>query len=120
MELSVAVWNGSLTQKESTQIERVQKCAFHIILGQAFTNYHEALIALDLDSLEDRRAHLSLKFALKAEKNPKFKTWFKPNSKFGKARTLQPKYYPVKTRSERLEKGPIGYLTNLLNAHYSS
>ena len=93
------------------------KCAFHIILGQAYTTYHDALISLDLDSLEGRRTRLSLKFALKAEKNSKFKTWFKPNPKFGKARTLQPKYFPVKTRSERLEDGRIGYLTNLLNAH---
>ena len=120
LELSVPVWNGSLTHKEINQIERVQKCALHIILGQAYSSYEDALSVLDLDSLEDRRTHLSLKFALKAEKNTKFKSWFKPNPKFGKARTQQPKYYPIKTCNERLKRGPIGYLTNLLNAHYSS
>ena len=33
MELAVAVWELGLTENESTQIERVQKVAFHIFLG---------------------------------------------------------------------------------------
>ena len=119
LELASPVWTGSITKNEIIQIERVQKCALHIILGHAYTTYQEALYLLNLDPLQTRRKHLALKFALKAENHPKFRTWFKPNPKFGKTRTLQPKYYPIRSSNWRLERSPIGYLTTLLNNHYS-
>ena len=120
LELAVPAWNGSLTCKEKVQIERVQKCAFHLILGNLYISYEKSLEVLNLETLEDRRSSLSLNFALKVEKNPKFKPWFKLNPKFQKSRTKQPKYCPVKSSHARLERSPIGYLTNLLNTYYNS
>ena len=120
LELAVPVWNGGITIHETIQLERVQKCAFHIILGKNYVSYSQALEVLNLESLEDRRHNLSLKFALKAEKNSKFKSWFKVNPKFCNSRTKQPKYIPIHAQHSRLEKSPIGYLTQLLNMHYSS
>ena len=118
LELAVPVWNGSITKNESYLLERVQRCAFHIILGQSYESYDNALDQLNLESLEKRRFSLSLKFALKAERSSKFKSWFKPNPKFGKTRTAQPKYHPTIANHERLERSPIAYLTRILNAHY--
>ena len=91
MELAVPAWNGRITCKEKFQIERVQRCEFHIILGSHYISYENALEVLNLETLEDRRSSLSLNFALKVEKNPKFKPWFKLNPKFQKSRTKQPK-----------------------------
>ena len=34
LEVAVPVWQPGLTQQELKQIERVQKCALHIILGR--------------------------------------------------------------------------------------
>ena len=118
LELDVPVWNYSLTSKESNLIERVQRCALHIILGQDYLSYQEALSKLNLQSLRARRSNLCLKFALKAEKSSKFQTWFKPNSKHGITRTKQAKYLPVYANNNRLQNSPIAYLTDLLNKYY--
>ena len=120
LEMAVPAWNGSITLREKVQIERVQKCAFHIILGDSYNSYENALDHLNLETLEERRFNLSLKFALKVEKSPKFNSWFKPNPRFQNSRTIQPKYCPVAFKHDRLKKSPIGYLTNILNTHYSS
>ena len=61
-------------------IERVQKSACHIILGDSYNYHRGALKYLNLDDLASRRDKLSLKFAYKAEKHPKHKNWFKLNA----------------------------------------
>ena len=45
LELAVPVWNPGLTIEEIKQIERVQKTAFYIILGDKYLNYELALEA---------------------------------------------------------------------------
>ena len=119
-ELAVPVWQGSLTLREKAQFERVQRCAAHIILGHEYVSYQNALEVLGLHSLEERRKALCLKFALKAERNAKFKPWFKLNTQIQRTRRKPTKYVPVKSKHERLDKGPIGFLTNILNSHYQS
>ena len=71
-----------MTIEGKAQLERVQKSALHIILGKTYTLYEDALRALQLESLEERRESICLKFALKAEKQDKFKSWFNPNPNF--------------------------------------
>ena len=70
LELAVPAWNGGITVEERMDIERVQKSACHIILGDSYASYRSALIDLDLESLAVRRNILSLKFAIKPEKTP--------------------------------------------------
>ena len=38
LELAVPVWQPALTQQEIKQIERVQRCALYIILGEDYLN----------------------------------------------------------------------------------
>ena len=71
LELAVPAWQGGLSQAEKTELERIQKTACHIILGPAYNSYSTALELLQLDTLESRRNFLSLKFALKSEKDNK-------------------------------------------------
>ena len=63
LELAVPVWTPGLTKHEIYQIERVQKCALHVILGEDYLSYDMAVKALDVEKLSDRRAKLSLNFA---------------------------------------------------------
>ena len=63
LEFAVPVWNGNITKNEVTDIERVQKVALHIILGNRYENYRNALEMTDLETLETRRTKLCLKFA---------------------------------------------------------
>ena len=39
LELVIAVWTPGLTKSQSQQIERVQRCALHLILGEDYLNY---------------------------------------------------------------------------------
>ena len=118
LELAAPAWQGGISQSEKQDLERVQKCAAHIILGNVYTSYKNALEILNLDSLEVRRMNLALKFAVKAEKHQKFNAWFKPTKKTMNTRTKLPKYCEVRANSVRFAKSPISFLTKLLNLHY--
>ena len=54
------------TKENSDDLERVQKAAVKIILGNQYKNdYEEALEKADLETLKERRIKLCLKFAKK-------------------------------------------------------
>ena len=118
LELAAPAWQGSITQAERITLERVQKCACHIILGDSYISYRNALNLLNLESLELRRQKLSLKFAIKASKHSKFKAWFKPNDQNVNTRQEKTKFCDVKASHSRFDKSAISYLTKLLNGHY--
>ena len=116
-EFAVPVWNSSLTGEDITKIERVQKIALHIILGEDYKSYNSALNNLGLEKLSVRRRKICLTFAKKAEKHKKFSNWFKLNPKT-RTRQKQSKFCDVFSTKVRFEKSPISYLTSLLNKHY--
>ena len=60
LEQSAPVWHSSLTEQDSAAIERVQKSAVRIILGNRYVGYKKSLQKLDLQSLNDRREELWL------------------------------------------------------------
>ena len=120
LELAVPVWQPALTQQEKKQIERVQKCALYVILGEGYIGYNTALEVLSCESLETRRIKICEKFAKKAVKNPRYNNWFAmntapPPSINTRQHKTQPKYKQVQTRTERFQKSPIPYLVELLN-----
>ena len=77
LELAVPAWSGSINLADQIDIERIQKSAAHIILGRSYLSYKDALKTLILESLMTRRDNICLKFAKNAEKDKKFKHWFK-------------------------------------------
>ena len=113
LEYAVPVWHSSVTEEEKQDIERVQKSALRIILGQHFESYSKALETTGLQTLEHRRQMLCERFALSAQTHPKHKYWFQ--QRLRSSSRLQGKYLPVIARTERLRRGPITYMTNLLN-----
>ena len=80
-EKECQVWNGSLTIKNSEILERIQKTAFKIILGQNYKTYKRSLQLLNLQTHKDRRQKLCLSFAKKAKRSSKFSAWFRKTSK---------------------------------------
>ena len=118
LEFAAPAWQGSITQAERIALERVQKCAFHIILGDGYLSYKNALSSLGLETLEVRRRKLSLKFAIKSSKHRKFKTWFKQNEINVNTRQHRPRFCEVNAKHARFEKSAISYLTKLLNEHH--
>ena len=65
LEQSCVVWHSSLTQENSEDLERVQKCAARIIMGNEYKNYEDALQKISLDTLKERRNTLCINFARK-------------------------------------------------------
>ena len=70
VEFASVVWHSSLTQENTTAIERVQKSAFAVILGSRYESYDGACELLSMKKLSNRRDTLALKFATKASKHP--------------------------------------------------
>ena len=103
---------------EKIDIERIQKSAAYIILGEDYVSYRDALKCLGLDSLFNRREKLCLKFALKAEKNLKFGKWFRPAVHLQNTRQEKLKYCSVLTKHSRFRKSPLPFLTDRLNEFY--
>ena len=54
LEYAAPVWQGSISQNEKEDIERVQKTACRIILSSWATSYDQALCKLNLETLEDK------------------------------------------------------------------
>ena len=65
LELAVPVWHSGLTSKLTRDIERIQKLALGIILGENFVNYEVACTLMEIEPLEIRREQLCLNFARK-------------------------------------------------------
>ena len=119
LELAVPVWHSGITLSEQVDIERIQKSAAHIILGDHYLTYKDALITLGLESLKCRREKLCLKFGLKAENHSKFQKWFKPAVYRKNTRQDKVKYREVLAFHTRFRKSPLTYLTSMLNEFYS-
>ena len=115
LEQAVPAWNGAISQAEVTDIERVQKCALHIILGDNYLTYNEALVTVNLQKLSLGREQLCLIFARKAENNSTHKEWFKLTRQ-SNTRQNPNRYCATVSRTGRLLRSPIPYLTGLLNA----
>ena len=105
----------SILEEDSRQIERVQKSATRIILGQRYQSYTTALSHLHLEALYSRRNELCMKFARKCWRSKKFNNWFKPDNRVTITRQQNKKLCEVFSRTLRYEKSPISYFTKLLN-----
>ena len=122
LELAVPVWQSGITKSEKNQIERVQKCALYVILGNQYTHYSEALELVNCESLEDRRVKICEKFVKKSANHPKYHNWFRMdensvNERYTRKakKCSKQKYHSVQYRTERYKNSPLPYLTELLN-----
>ena len=110
LEQSCVVWHSSLTVEDKTKLERVQKASLRIILSDEYSGYEHALQQLRLETLDQRRIQLCLKFAKSCLKNPQTSSMFPVNA-HGKREKYQVQY----ARTERLKQSAIPYMQRLLN-----
>ena len=116
LEFSSNVWHSSLTKENRQDLERVQKAALRVILGGEYLNYENALKLTKLESLEERRGSISLRFAKNCLKNEHFSKLF-PLKKINHAMNVRnPDRYVVKrANTERFKRSTIPYLQRQLN-----
>ena len=118
LEQSAVVWHSSLTDINKNDLERIQKSAFKIILGDKYRSYRKSLQELELDTLEQRRENLCLNFALKAIENEKTKHMFPLRNTKNKMKTRNEEIFEVqKANTNRLKDSAIIYMQRLLNHH---
>ena len=118
LEMAVPVWHPAITQQEAKQVERIQKCALYIILGNNYTSYNDALELIEIDSLQNRRSKICEKFAKNCLKSQRYSTWFQSNQftqPTHNTRSEKSQLKSVSTRTQRYKNSSIPYLTELLN-----
>ena len=115
-EQSAVVWHSGLTIKNRKDLERIQKAAVKVILGKKYTSYKSALKELNLDTLNDRRKKLCLKFAKKSLQNEKVKSMFSlSKSKHHMKMRKQQKFHEKTSKTSRYNNSAIPYMTRILN-----
>ena len=116
-EQSSVVWSSSLTKGQEYDLERVQKVALRLILGENYICYDNALFLTGLKNLRSRRSDLSLNFAQKCTKNERALDMF-PLKPLNNVNTRkQEKYLVTKCKTSRLAKSAIPSMQTQLNRH---
>ena len=124
IEFATPVWTAGLTLAEVSQIERIQKAVFAIILDKKYISYSRALTYFQRTTLELRRKEMNLKFGKKCLKSEKFQNWFcpfTPSVQIDKTRSVNTNVLmPVQFRTKGFKNSPISYLTRLINEESST
>ena len=113
LEMAVPVWHSSITNKQSNTIERIQKMAFRIILGEQYQSYHNALNFFGADTLHNRRIQLCSRFALKNLKSDV--SFFEPVSHPRSTRKTNRTVKEFTCNSSRFAKTSLPFLSKLIN-----
>ena len=115
LEYAAPVFSSMLTAENITDIERIQKIGFKVILADQYQSYDQACLVFNTTSLENRRKQLSLKFALACLRNPQHQHHFKQRlSPYYQLRKIKSFEEPF-CHSQRYYLSPVPYLTRLLN-----
>ena len=114
--LGAPAWYGQLTVAERTHLNRVLRCALHIIYGDNYGSFSQSLTRAGMLSVTDQLHKMTAKFARKAAKHSKFNKWFKvrPESELF-TRSKKTEYLPVASRTARYACSPLPFLTAILN-----
>ena len=81
LETSCSVWHKILTRENEIDLERIQKSAFRVILGDKYISFENALYALDMEILKNWRESLFTTFTLKSLQVKHMNTILKENMK---------------------------------------
>ena len=115
LEQNCPVWHLSLTQEDQQNLERVQKVACKIILGEHYLDYTQALKNLNLENLVERRDKLCLKFAQKCLKHPRAKSLFPRAKKITYDTRSHDTYFVQPAKTDRLKNSAIPQMQRALN-----
>ena len=119
LEQSATVWHSSMSEENTSDLERVQKSALKVILGDRYPGYQQALARLGIETLKSRREILCLNFAKKCVKNDKLKHMFPEKVDAHNMKMRKNENYEVQfANTGRLQKSPIIYMQKLLNEDY--
>ena len=109
----------SLTQKNITDLERVQKAAVRLIIGKPYESYSDTLKQLGIMRLSERREVICLKFAQSCLRLENFKRLFPMHvSKHDMGTRHRERYLISKSNGKRYSDSAIPKMLRLLNKEY--
>ena len=117
LEYCSVVFHSSLTLENVQDLERIQKTALRVILGDVYEGYQSALLLCGLETLHNRRESRCLDFALKCVDHPR-------NTRFFPLQHVPP-YELMKTekfvvnfaKGSTYKKSAVPHCQRLLNEH---
>ena len=110
------MWHNTLTKDNINDLERTQKTFAKLVLENGYTTYEEALIKLNLVSLEDRRKKLCFNFAESGLRHNKLNDLLKERTRAHKMKVRNCEKYEVQfSNTERWRRSSIIYMQSLLN-----
>ena len=115
LEYAVPVWHFSITKKEASEIEGIQKIAFRMILGQSYRSYVDACAQLGTVSLKERRLTICQKFTLKNVKSDN--CLFRVVNSDRNLRKRKNLVHEYKCNTARFQKSSLPSLAKLANAN---
>ena len=117
LDQSCVVWHGNLTQDNSEDLERTQKTFAKLVLGKNYRNYEDALIKLNLYSLNKRRTELCLKFAKSGLRNNTLRDLLQRKKKKHTMKTRKTEKHNVEfMNTDRYGRSSVPFMQSLLNA----
>ena len=116
LEHSSSVWHTSLSKENETDLERIQKSAFRLMLGNKYISYKNAQNVLQLETLKDRREVLFRRFAMNSLKVSQMSTIIKEKIQTHIMETRNKENYEIENaNTDRLKNSAgvqIQYLTD--------
>jgi hypothetical protein len=115
VEQGVVVWNSGLTKAQVKDLEKIQKIAFLIILGEEYSSYDVACQNFNVDTLSSRRTTLCTNFAVKLYKSQRSDQFFNPPDNTLNTRNEKQLVKENICRTTRCYNAPHNYLARLVN-----
>ena len=116
LEQSCTIWHSTLTEENKADLERVQKNACRNILKDKYKSYTDALKFLKLETLEERREKLILKFGKQCIKLEQTKELFPLKTKIHGMNTRSSEVYEVfNAHTQRYRNSTVPYIQRILN-----
>ena len=114
-EQGVAIWNSGITKGQVHDLEKIQKAALKVILGENYKTYDTACDFFEIKSLSERRLDLCTNFALKLFESDRSRDFYTHSSKISNTRSDQPPLLENLSRTSRCYNAPHNYQTRLVN-----
>lgn len=118
LEYCCVLYHSSLTQEDAQNLERVQKTALKVILGESYEDYSSALNLLGLQTLDSRRESRCLDFAIKCTKHPLNSRFFPLQQAPTNYLRQTEKFVVNFARTSTYRDSAIPYCQRLLNANF--
>ena len=119
LEQSCVVWGNLLTEDNKLDLERTQKSFCKLVLEEDYKNYENALITLQLETLDSRRKKLTLNFAKTSLADGHFHDLIKKKKTRKGPHTRKKEHYNVTfAHTDGYRRSPILTMQRLLNQNH--